>query len=420
MENKNPSSEKYIRLARINEFITYFVVFSGLAVIQLPIPQDFDKNNIYLLTLVAILFTFVWHRLIPKRYSGLAKNTAEALIDILAIFVLVSITGGIRSYFSFIYFLPVLSSTVYMPLRTSLLVVLVASVLIFSQLVGSFGTNDFPGLVGLAALQIWAVWLIASYGRFLGGEIDIAKKKEEETKLEEIHEVDILKDEFIFIISHELRSPITVIRGYLEILTSESSEKLDTKIKSILDKAFITSNKLAGLVSLLLEVARLETGKIKFYIQSVSVKESLDKVYYNLKSELKEKNISLSSKIPGDFRAKVDGERLEEILSIIIENSINFTPEFGKVEITSEKKEGVIEIKVADNGVGMSQEKKEHLFEKFYTEKTGLERTDIKGINIGMYVVKQLLLKMSGNISIDSEIGKGTTFIITIPDAKQN
>ena len=68
----------------------------------------------------------------------------------------------------------------------------------------------------------------------------------------------------------------------------------------------------------------------------------------------------------------------------------------------------------------MSQEKKEHLFEKFYTEKTGLERTDIKGINIGMYVVKQLLLKMSGNISIDSEIGKGTTFIITIPDAKQN
>ena len=113
---------------------------------------------------------------------------------------------------------------------------------------------------------------------------------------------------------------------------------MDTKIKSILDKAFITSNKLAGLVSLLLEVARLETGKIKFYIQSVSVKESLDKVYYNLKSELKEKNISLSSKIPGDFRAKVDGERLEEILSIIIENSINFTPEFGKVEITSEKK----------------------------------------------------------------------------------
>ena len=146
----------------------------------------------------------------------------------------------------------------------------------------------------------------------------------------------------------------------------------------------------------------------------------MDKVYYNLKSELKEKNISLSSKIPGDFRAKVDGERLEEILSIIIENSINFTPEFGKVEITSEKKEGVIEIKVADNGVGISQEKKEHLFEKFYTEKTGLERTDIKGINIGMYVVKQLLLKMSGNISIDSEIGKGTTFIITIPSAKLN
>ena len=134
---------------------------------------------------------------------------------------------------------------------------------------------------------------------------------------------------------------------------------MDTKIKRILGKAFITSNKLAGLVSMLLEVARLETGKINFYIQSISVKESLDKVYYNLKSELKEKNISLSSKIPGDFRAKVDGERLEEILSIIIENSINFTPEFGKVEITSEKKEGEIKIKVADNGVSISHVKKD-------------------------------------------------------------
>ena len=257
--------------------------------------------------------------------------------------------------------------------------------------------------------------MIAAYGRFLGGEINLAQKKQESIKLEEINEMEKLKDEFIFIVSHELRSPITAIRGYLEILTKEYSSSLNQKTKAVLQKAFSTSNKLSNLVTLLLEMARLETGNIHFFVQKVSIKDSLGRVLYNMEIDIEQKNIDMRVKIPPNLQAKIDQERLEEILSIIIENAVVYTPEFGRVDVVAKKAKENIELTVADNGVGISEERKERLFEKFYTEKTGVGHSTIKSINIGMYVVRELISRMGGEIKVESKVGQGTKFFMKIP-----
>ena len=416
--NKEIIREKYKSLERIYEFITYFVVLVGLVVIQFPLPFMLEKNSTYIIAGLLFVFTLIWHRFLPEKYSGLKKNYIESIIGLIAVFFLVNLTGGIRSYFSFLYFLPILSNSIHVPFRLLISLSIFTSVLIIFPLLTRSDPTEFLVTLSYTALQVWAVWLITAYGRFLGNEIKFAKNKEEEIKVEEMREVEKLKDEFLFIVSHELRSPISVIRGYLEILTTESSKKVNSKLKEILDKAFITSNQLASLVSLLLEAARIETENIHFFTQDVYVKKIVDKVKRNLSVEIKIRSTDFKMSINDNLMVNIDEERLEEILNIVVGNAVKYTPEFRKIEVSAMKLDNFVKIKVKDSGVGMTREQKGNLFDKFYITKTTGGESTIKGINIGLYVVKQLLLRMGGNIVVQSSVGEGTTFTLTIPEAK--
>lgn len=417
MDESSIKLEKYKNLEKIAEFSQYFIIILGLLVIQLPLPFEINKNAVYITAFIVTLFSILWHRILPEKYSGLNKNFIEALQGTFGIFIIVNLTGGINSYFNFFYFLPVLGSAVYMPSKYLLITATLTSFLISITALRFFGAEEFPTIVSIGGLQIWGVWLIAAFGRFLSGEISISQKKQEEIKLKEIKEIDRLKDEFIFIVSHELRSPITVIRGYLELLTKATPNKLNKKINTLLLKAFSTSNKLENLVTLFLEIARLETGKSHYSIQDLVIKNLTDRVKYNIAGDVEQKNIEFVDNVPNDLKVKFDEERLEEILSILIENAIVYTPEFGKVEISAKEVKTGVEIEIEDNGVGISEEKKEKLFEKFYMEKSGVGEYTIKEVNIGMYVVKQLLSRMGGDISVESRVGKGTTIVIFLPSA---
>lgn len=418
MDNKEIIREKYKGLERIYEFITYLVVLFGLVIIQFPLPFTLDKTSAYIIAGLLFIFTLIWHRFLPEKYSGLKKNYIESIIGLIAVFFLVNLTGGVRSYFSFLYFLPILSNSIHVPFRLLISLSLFTSVLIIVPLLNRPDPAEFFVTLSYTALQVWAVWLITAYGRFLGNEINFAKKREEEIKVEEMREVEKLKDEFLYIVSHELRSPISVIRGYLEILTTETSKKMNSKLQEILDKAFITSNQLANLVSLLLEAARIETENIHFFTQDVYVKKIVDKVKRNLSIEIKTRNTDFKMIVDDNLVVNIDEERLEEILNIVVGNAVKYTPEFRKVEVSARLLDKFVNIKVKDSGVGMTREQKGNLFHKFYIAKTVSGESAIKGTNIGLYVVKQLLLRMGGNIAVQNSVGEGTTFTLTIPEAK--
>lgn len=267
--------------------------------------------------------------------------------------------------------------------------------------------------MSVAVFHLWAQGLVVAYGRLLSNEVSAAKQKEEETKVEQIEEVSKIKDEFVFIISHELRSPITAIRGYLELL-SDSSKKVNSNLNSLLAKAFYTANKLANLVSLLLEVSRLETGKIKFYVQKTKLKEAVDATLSEISIDAQTKHISLTSDVGENDEVLIDPERLVEILTILIENAVRYTPEYGRVEIAAAHSLAGIDVKISDTGIGIAPGLIEHLFEKFYKIKAG-DGKELKGTGFGLYVCKNLLKAMRGDISVESKLGKGSTFTIHLP-----
>ena len=411
--DQKTTKERPIRLDTISDAFIVTTVVLGLIVVWLPYPFSINRGVIFLVGTVTAAVLLVWHHLTKKKLESKIRGFIDSIVGVVAISFVVHFTGGINSYFVFLYFLPALSVAARMSLRYTLVYVGIVYIFLLVQGYLDFGTLG-AGALSLTAFHLWSIGLVIAYGRYLAREMTIAQERDEQVRLEQIEEVSNLKDEFVFIISHELRSPITAIRGYLELIMTDSQAKFSEEFKSVLNKAFYTANKLANLVSLLLEISRLETGKIKFYVQKVKLAESIDTTMRGISTDANDKHIGIKVAVPTDFEVFIDAERLIEILTILIENAVRFTPEYGKVNIFASKETKFVFLKISDTGIGITDTAKKHLFNKFYSVSTD-DGQQVKGVGLGLYMCKSLLKAMGGDISLESELGKGTTFSLSLP-----
>jgi len=234
-----------------------------------------------------------------------------------------------------------------------------------------------------------------------------------------LQEVDKMKDDFISMASHELRAPITAIRGYLSLFLEDAFGKMDDKPKGILKTVFAISTHLAGLVEDLLDVSRIEQGRMKMDLEPAVVEDLVQEVVEQLHFEAERKQLAFEYRRPAAPLPKieVDRSRLRQILINLCSNAIKYTPK-GSVTVTSEIKDlDKIEIKITDTGLGMSAEARERLFQKFYRVKTDDTR-DIPGTGLGLWITKQIVELMRGRIFIDSIEKVGTQASVIFPAIK--
>lgn len=233
-----------------------------------------------------------------------------------------------------------------------------------------------------------------------------------------LKEIDIMKDEFISTVSHELRTPITAIRGYLYFIFDDSRRIIDDVTKKDLENIRFSSDLLSKLVDDILEVTRIEQGKVKLVLDSINIKPIINEIIGELKIKAQEKNLKVIYQETETLQnALVDVVRLRQILINLIDNAIKYTPQ-GKVTITSifDDKDKKIKIKVADTGLGMSAKVREGLFQKFYRIRTK-ETADISGTGLGLWITKNLIERMNGEIYVDSIEGTGSVFTVILPVA---
>ncbi len=232
-----------------------------------------------------------------------------------------------------------------------------------------------------------------------------------------LKEVEQLKDEFISMASHELRTPITSLRGYLSMLAEGALGKLEPlaneKVKMMLGSA----ERLNDLVEDLLNVSRIEQGRLSIYLEKVNVDEAIKSVMGELDVQAKEKGLKFVYEAPTEPLPPMllDPNRLKQVLINIIGNAVKYTPK-GSVIITSviRPDDNTLEIKCADTGLGMTAKEREHLFQKFYRVKTK-ETETIKGTGLGLWITKQLIELMNGEILVDSIKGVGTQMTLLFP-----
>ncbi len=230
-----------------------------------------------------------------------------------------------------------------------------------------------------------------------------------------IKEVDQMKDEFISIASHELRTPLTSIKGYLSLIIEGTYGKIENKdMKEGLNRAVLSTQRLEVLVDDLLNVSRIEQGRLDVENKNIEIGPIIQEITDQLKVSADEKNLLLEYIKPKEKLPSVsaDPEKLKQALVNLIGNSIKYT-EKGSVKITSLIKNNKLEIKIADTGIGMSAEEQKHLFEKFHrvqNEKTA----EIVGTGLGLWITKQIIELMKGKIYLESMKGVGTQVTVEL------
>ncbi len=234
------------------------------------------------------------------------------------------------------------------------------------------------------------------------------------TLYKRLKEVDQMKDDFVSMAAHELRSPLTVIRGYVEMLGEGEGLKEAGKLhlKNI-DQA---AERLNGLVGDILDVAKLQEGRMSFSKAVINPDEIVASVVEGYQQPAKTKSLALTCENHADVKISADPERFRQVVINLVGNAVKYTSQ-GEVRVQSKKENGNYILRVSDTGMGISAENQKHLFEKFYRVKT--EATSrIQGTGLGLWITLAMVNAMDGKVSVESIEGKGSDFIVSFKVAE--
>ena len=236
---------------------------------------------------------------------------------------------------------------------------------------------------------------------------------------ERLRVLDQRKSEFVSIVSHQLRTPITAIKGYTSMILEESYGPVPDPIKAPIEKVFFSSKRLAEMVDDFLDLSKIEQGKMSYNFTSVDVKEMLMDIAEEFTPVAKKKNLGLTFTTIGEgvFIVTADKGKVRQIFTNLIDNSIKYTPE-GGISISLEKNSGrgTVVVQIKDTGIGLSQDDIHHLFGKF-TRGEGGQKEYTEGSGLGLYVAKKILEAHHWKIWVDSPgIGKGAEFTVELLD----
>ncbi len=227
-----------------------------------------------------------------------------------------------------------------------------------------------------------------------------------------LKELDKLKDEFLSLAAHELRTPLTSIKGYSYELTK--SETIGPQDKQYAQKVYKSSERLANLVNDMLDVSRIESGRIEIKLEKLPVDKIIADCLNDLSTKAIEKQIKLSIYKPDakPFISLTDNDKLIQVLMNLVGNAIKFTPNGGKVIVGLQRGKEMLQVNVIDNGVGMDASDLQKLFGKFVRVKSG---EGIPGTGLGLYMSKRIVELMGGKIAVKSDgSGQGSIFSFTM------
>jgi signal transduction histidine kinase len=251
---------------------------------------------------------------------------------------------------------------------------------------------------------------------------DLEKKVEERTRelsvvLEEVKKISKRKTDFISSVSHELRTPLTSIKGYAAILLGGKLGAVPKDVQERLERINRHSDELVHMVNDLLDISRIESGKVTMKLEPHSLAEIAAKAVDLLGVQAREKEIQIDLDLAsGANNVRADRGQIERVFINIIANALKFTPPKGKITIRSHRTDDMVQVDITDTGCGIPQNAQEAIFEEFYRVDNAINQ-EVKGTGLGLALVKQIIEAHQGKIWVKSKVGQGSTFSFTLPKA---
>jgi signal transduction histidine kinase len=233
---------------------------------------------------------------------------------------------------------------------------------------------------------------------------------------DKLRTLDNAKSEFISIASHQLRTPLTAVKGYISLLIEGSYGKIDTDQKGVLQKVYQANERLVDLVEDMLNLSRIESGRMEYNFEKVNLAEVCQEIYDTFAIRAKEQKLKLELLSPKSALPEVttDRNKIREIISNLVDNAIKYTPS-GSVKIETIPTETGVRVAVTDTGIGVPKEELPYLFAKFSRGKD-TKRLNTGGTGLGLHVGKRMIESLHGQLGVESEgAGKGSTFYVEVP-----
>lgn len=256
---------------------------------------------------------------------------------------------------------------------------------------------------------------------WLGSFTDIDDQKRAEQAMEErnaeLRRLNQIRSEFTSMVSHELRTPLTAIKESISIILDGVDGPVTGDQQETLSLAKSNVDRLSRLISNVLNFARLESGKLELHLDVTDLKALIVEVCALMKMAAGKKNIALRCHLPDSGVDIVcDPDNVMQILINLIDNAIKYTPQGGLIEVYLDERDGDVEIRVQDSGIGIRKEDQKHIFEMFAQSfHRGMWQNG--GVGVGLAICKRLVEQHKGQIFVESLLGKGSTFVVTLPKA---
>lgn len=436
---KTERTEKLELLSSVSKIGLQFVWLFALVILPRFFPEIIQLRYRTSLTINIILaFTAViFYQILKFIYQRRGKDDrkivkAELLTSVVLLSWFLHVFGRINGPFFLLYLLIIVELALnltpgFVTLVVGIMAAATLSEFIFLVFQGEFVLNLYAGLQ--LFIRLVALFFMRSYGVSLAqkmvSEEEARDKVQKSAKRLEgltrdlktsnvkLKELSDLKDEFVSVASHELRAPMTTIKGYIAMILEGDAGNIPPKVKEFLGESYESTERMIRLINNMLNVSRIESGRLIMSLKDIQIEKAIEDVVKDFGLEAKEHGLKLEYQRPKKKlpKVRVDPDRIREVVANLVGNAINFTAH-GHVFVKNNLEDGMVITEVEDTGVGISPENQKKLFKKFGQIDGAPFK---KGSGLGLYICRMLITEFGGEIWLKSKAGKGTTFFFSLP-----
>lgn len=409
---------KINRYEKIIEISTWAIVITVIFGIQLIPNREVDDTKAYLLIGGIIAFALLYYLIIYKYFSRSKRLYIKDIADIVLIGSLILVLKDWGQYFYALFFLPIAAAALSLEFINALLIAVVASLfVVFEIFLGSQGLYPQSGQIYQGVWQIGLILLITIFCRLLAIQIRHEKSaKEESIAYQKVLEEEFARQkEFLSMTSHQLFTPLSMIRGFSSMLHYGTLGKLTPKQQEAVGEIYVSSKRMANLVSELLSISRIQSGKLEIKKEEVRIEDLAEESVKQFRHALPKKDVTLAFEKPSNLQPiQIDKEKIRQVIYILIDNAIKYTTS-GSVTISCRQEKNQTIVSVKDEGAGIAKEDFEKLFQPFFRGKNILE-LDNKGTGLGLYIAHLIVKEHQGKIWAESlGTNKGAIFNFSLP-----
>jgi PAS domain S-box-containing protein len=240
-------------------------------------------------------------------------------------------------------------------------------------------------------------------------------RREIEQQNIQLKKADQLKTDFLNVTSHELRTPMSAIKGYVQIILKQALGQISDEQKKALDVVLRNTDRLDALIQDILDISRLESGTMKFIVEHIEIRKMLDEIVETMQPYANQKEIKINTQMEDDLpELTADKERIKQVIINIVHNAVKFSSTDSIINIRTRKEQDNILFEIQDFGKGIPQDQQEKVFEMFYQVDSGADRK-FGGVGLGLAISRGIVVSNGGKIWVESIVGEGSTFKFTLP-----